>query len=54
VLGAAFGALYLWTGNIWIAAAGHALLDTVGLVIRPSIGRLTGRIFADRTPEPGA
>jgi uncharacterized protein len=45
VLGAALTALYVWTGNIWIAAGAHALLDIVGLVIKPSIARL----FAPRT-----
>lgn len=37
VLGVVLTALYLWTGQIWIAMAAHALLDVIGLVVRPAI-----------------
>jgi len=43
VLGVIFTLLYLWTGNIWIAVGAHAVLDLIGLVIRPSITRIFGR-----------
>lgn len=39
VIGGALAALYLWTGNLWIAAGAHVLLDLVGLVIRPTLQR---------------
>ncbi|MGB6132108.1 MAG: CPBP family intramembrane glutamic endopeptidase [Acidobacteriaceae bacterium] len=45
VIGGAMAALYLWTGDLWIAAGAHALLDLVGLVIRPTLQRL----FAQKT-----
>ena len=35
VLGALFAAIYLITGNIWIAAAVHALVDLNGLLLQP-------------------
>ncbi len=47
LLGLIFTAVYLWTGSIWIAAAGHACLDLVGLVIRPSLTR----VFAARSTK---
>jgi membrane protease YdiL (CAAX protease family) len=40
ILGGLLAGLYLWTGNLWIAVAMHALLDVLGLVVRPSIARL--------------
>jgi uncharacterized protein len=44
VLGVVLTALYLWTGQIWIAMAAHALLDVIGLVVRPAITLImTGR-----------
>ncbi|HTX42048.1 MAG TPA: CPBP family intramembrane glutamic endopeptidase [Acidobacteriaceae bacterium] len=48
IIGGALAALYLWTGNLWVAAAAHALLDLVGLVIRPTIQRLVARSTAVR------
>lgn len=38
-IGALLTALYLWTGNLWIAAGVHAWVDLVGLVIRPTLQR---------------
>jgi len=35
VLGALFVAIYLATGNIWIAAGGHAFVDLNGLIVQP-------------------
>jgi membrane protease YdiL (CAAX protease family) len=35
VLGALFTAVYLATGNIWIAAALHAVVDINGLILQP-------------------
>lgn len=43
ILGGLLAALYLWTGNVWIAVAAHALLDLVGLVIRPTLRRLSAQ-----------
>jgi uncharacterized protein len=43
VLGFAFTGLYLWTGDLWIVVCGHALLDLIGLVIRPTIVRAIRR-----------
>jgi membrane protease YdiL (CAAX protease family) len=40
ILGAMLAVLYLWTGNVWIAAGAHALLDLAGLVIRPTLRRM--------------
>jgi membrane protease YdiL (CAAX protease family) len=40
VLGLGLTAIYLATGNIWIAVAVHAGIDIVGLVVRPTIARL--------------
>jgi uncharacterized protein len=40
ILGLVLTALYLWTGSIWIAIGAHALLDLMGLVVRPTVGRL--------------
>lgn len=47
-IGALLAALYLWTGNLWIAVGAHALLDLVGLVIRPTLQRMTARRVAAR------
>jgi uncharacterized protein len=38
-------AIYLWSGQLWVAMAAHAAFDLVGLVIRPTISRA----FARRT-----
>jgi len=35
VLGALFAAIYVVSGNIWIAAAAHALVDLNGLLLQP-------------------
>jgi len=43
IVGFLFTALYLWTGQLWIAMAVHGGLDLVGLVIRPSIARALAR-----------
>lgn len=43
IVGGALAALYLWTGDLWIAVGAHALLDLVGLVIRPTLRRMTTR-----------
>lgn len=40
IVGALLAGLYLWTGNLWTAVGAHALLDLVGLVIRPALQRL--------------
>ncbi|WP_263356216.1 CPBP family intramembrane glutamic endopeptidase [Acidicapsa ligni] len=40
VVGTLLTVLYVWTGNIWIAAGAHALLDLLNLVVRPSITRI--------------
>lgn len=39
-MGFVFTALYLWTGNIWIAVALHAALDLFGLVVRPALMKI--------------
>ncbi len=41
ILGGLLAAMYLWTGSLWIAIGAHALLDLVGLVIRPTLQRWT-------------
>lgn len=43
VMGAVLSAIYLWTGNIWIAVAAHAGLDLVSLVVRPAIAMVFAR-----------
>lgn len=40
LLGAAFTALYLWTGSLWVAVAAHAFIDLLSLVVRPTLVRL--------------
>lgn len=40
VVGVVFTAVYLWTGNLFIAMALHVALDLIGLVIRPTVMRL--------------
>jgi uncharacterized protein len=39
ILGVLFAAIYLSTGNIWIAAAVHALVDINGLIVQPALRR---------------
>lgn len=46
--GAVLTALYLWTGNLWMAVAAHALLDLLGLVVRPTLTRLAEARMAQR------
>ncbi len=43
VIGGFMAGLYLLSGNLWVPMAAHALLDLVGLVIRPTLQRMTGR-----------
>ncbi len=43
LLGAVMAALYLWTGDLWIAIAAHAGLDLFGLVVRPTFMRMLHR-----------
>jgi uncharacterized protein len=58
-IGVLMTALYLGSGSLWLPIAVHALLDCIGLVIRPSIGlarasrsRLTSPATpADRQPQ---
>ncbi len=45
ILGLLLTVIYLWTGSILIAIAAHGFLDLMGLVVRPTIGRL----FAPRS-----
>jgi uncharacterized protein len=40
VLGLMLSAVYLGTGSIWIAAGVHALIDVLGLVVRPALSRV--------------
>lgn len=39
ILGLLLSVLYLATGSIWIAVGAHALLDLIGLVVRPTLAR---------------
>jgi membrane protease YdiL (CAAX protease family) len=39
ILGLAFMVLYLWTGTLWIAMLAHAILDIVGVTVRPALER---------------
>jgi uncharacterized protein len=49
IIGALLAVLYLWTGNVWVAVAAHALLDLVGLVVRPTLLRMMAGRNAVRT-----
>lgn len=40
IIGGLMAVIYLWTGNLWIAVGAHALLDLVGLVVRPTLRRI--------------
>ena len=48
VLGALFTAIYLGTGNIWIAAAAHVFVDLNGLILQPLLRGYRGPSL----PEP--
>ena len=50
ILGALFAAIYLATGNIWIAAAAHAFVDLNGLILQPLLRGYRGPSL----PEPKA
>jgi membrane protease YdiL (CAAX protease family) len=43
VIGGFMAGLYLLSGKLWVPMAAHALLDLVGLVIRPTLQRMTAR-----------
>lgn len=43
ILGLLLTLIYLFTGTIWAAAAAHAFLDLISLVIRPSLTRIFAR-----------
>lgn len=49
VLGGALAALYLWTGSLFIAMAAHAVLDLIGLVVRPTLARMAASRAEART-----
>lgn len=42
-IGLLLTAIYLYTGSIWVAVGLHAFIDLVGLVIRPSLSRVSSR-----------
>lgn len=48
ILGGAMAAVYLLSGDLWIAAATHAAIDLIGLVVRPSLSRLAASRAASR------
>jgi membrane protease YdiL (CAAX protease family) len=39
VIGGVLSAIYLWSGQLWIAMAVHAGIDLIGLVVRPTLAR---------------
>lgn len=49
VLGGVLTAIYLWTGNLWIAVSVHAAIDVIGLVVRPSLARTLAASLPART-----
>ncbi|HUO12984.1 MAG TPA: CPBP family intramembrane glutamic endopeptidase [Caulobacteraceae bacterium] len=50
VIGGALSAIYLWSGQLWVAMAVHAGFDLIGLVVRPTLARALSRRRAARNP----
>ncbi len=52
ILGLLFTAVYLISGNLWVAAGLHAALDLVQLVVRPGLRMLSARCHATPDDSP--
>jgi membrane protease YdiL (CAAX protease family) len=50
LLGLAFTVFYLATGQLWVAAAIHALIDVLGFIVKPALLRRKAARIAEGAP----